>query len=50
LCLVWPGVLKTRAVPIQIPELDCYSEALSGPANNYQGGETDGQQLVPASS
>jgi hypothetical protein len=33
--VVWPGVLKTRAVPIRIPKLDRYSKALSGPANNH---------------
>jgi hypothetical protein len=31
----WPGVLKTRAVPIQILKLGRYSKALSGPANNW---------------
>jgi hypothetical protein len=35
-------VLKTRAVPIRILEIDRYSKALSGPANN--------QGLKPISS
>jgi hypothetical protein len=37
-CMNWPGVLKTRAVPIQILKLGRYSKALSGPANNHYPG------------
>jgi hypothetical protein len=36
MCLIWPGVLKTRAVPFRILRIDRYSKALSGPANNAE--------------
>jgi hypothetical protein len=34
MCLVWTGVLKTEATPIEILKFFRYGETLPGPANN----------------